>query len=77
MAEVKISNHCIYRFMERGIDVHEAKKIAKNGVVTKSESNGTLTKQGICGNGRTLEVVVIVGTRDIIIKTAYYADKPR
>lgn len=72
MAEIAVTNHAKYRFLERGIDVHEAKKIAKNGQVTKTESDGTIIKTGVCSNGRLLVVVSTVERNKIIIKTAYY-----
>ena len=74
MAEIVLTNHVQVRLLERGIDTHEAKKIAKNGKVTKTESDGTLTKEGVCGNGKILTVVLIKQGNKIIIKTAYYGN---
>ena len=74
MVQIVITDHAKYRLLERGIDVHEAKKIAKNGKVTKSEFDGTLTKVGLCSNGKSLTVVSIKQGNKIIIKTAYYGN---
>ncbi len=75
MAEVILTNHIKYRLYERNIDVHDTKKIAKNGKVTKTDIDGTITKHGICSNGRPLSVVTIEINNKLIIKTAYYEDK--
>lgn len=72
MADVAVTNHAKYRFMERGISVHEAKKIAMSGQILKREIDGTLVKNGICSNGRLLVVVSTKEANKIIIKTAYY-----
>ena len=75
MAEPKLTNHGKDRLLERGIDTHEVKKIAKNGKITKTEPDGTIIKEGACGNGKLLSVVIIKkGKNKIIIKTAYYAN---
>ncbi len=72
MAEIVLTDHAKYRLLERKIDVHEAKKIAKNGRVTKTESDGTMIKVGLSSSGKLLEVVCRREENNIIIKTAYY-----
>jgi len=72
MAEVAVTNHAKYRFIERGISVHEAKKIAKSGQIINREVDGALVKNGICNNGKLLTVVSVKEANKIIIKTAYY-----
>ncbi len=74
MAEIVLTDHVKYRLLEREIDTHEVKKIAKNGKTTKTESNGTITKVGVCSNGKTLVVILIIKGNKIIIKTAYYGN---
>ena len=74
MAEIVLTDHVKYRLFERGIDAHEAKKIAKNGKITKTESDGTLIKAGACNDGRILSVVSFKEGNKIIIKTAYYGN---
>lgn len=74
MAEIILTDHAKYRLLEREIDVHEAKKIAKNGRIIKNESDGTITKVGVCNNSKSLVVVSIKEKGKIIIKTAYYGN---
>lgn len=72
MAEIILTDHVKYRLLEREIDVHEAKKIVKNGQVTKSESSSTIKKVGVCSNGGSLTVISKKEGNKIIIITAYY-----
>ena len=72
MAEIIVTDHAKYRLLERDVDVHEAKKIASNGKVTKTESGGTITRTGTCSNGQSLIVVSKKEGNKIIIITAYY-----
>ncbi len=74
MAEVIVTDHVIYRLLERGIDVHEAKKVAKSGHIAKPDSCVKITSKGKSTNGRLLEVVSVKKDNKIIIITAYYGD---
>ena len=72
MAEIIVTDHAKYRLLERGVDVRETKKIANNGKVTKIESDGTITRMGMCDNGLPLTVISKKEGNRIIIKTANY-----
>jgi hypothetical protein len=72
MTRIILSDHAKCRLIERGIDVHEVNRIAKNGAITKKDADGTITKSGICSNGKRLLVVLITENTKIVIKTAYY-----
>lgn len=74
MAEIIVTDHAKYRLLEREIDVHEAKKVVRNGKITKTKFDGTITKEGVCSNGKSLSVVFIKEGNKIIIKTAYYGN---
>ena len=74
MAEIVLTDHVKYRLFEREIDTHEAKKIVKNGKITKTDPDGTITQSGLCSNGKILTVVSIKEGNKIIIKTAYYGN---
>lgn len=74
MAEIVITDHAKYRILERKIDVHEVKKVAKNGKITKTESDETTIKMGQCSNGKSLMVVSKKEGNKIFIKTAYYGN---
>ena len=74
MTQIVLTDHVKYRLLEREIDTHEAKKIARKGKITKTELNGTITKVGVCSNGKSLVVVLIIEGNKIIIKTAYYGN---
>lgn len=71
MAEPILTIHGKYRLLERGIDVHEAKKIAKSGKITKKQLNDTIIKEGIV-DGKKLFVVTSNNKKGITIITAYY-----
>jgi hypothetical protein len=74
MAKVTLTNHAITRLFEREIDTGDVKRIAKFGQVTKTESNGTITRVGLSSNGKQLIVKSKQEGVNIIIKTAYYGD---
>ncbi len=75
MGQIILSLHAQHRLNERGISVHEVKKIAKSDQVIKYEKDGSLIKTGICSNtSRPIIVICIQQGRDILIKTAYYED---
>jgi hypothetical protein len=74
MAEVILSDHAKYRLLERQIDTHEAKKVAKSGKVTKTQPDGTIIKTGVCSNGKFLTVAILKVGNKVVIKTVYYED---
>ena len=74
MTQVILTDHATFRLLERGVDVHEAKKIAKLGTIIKSNSNGIMIKSGITGNKKSVMVVCKKEGKKIVIITAYYAN---
>jgi hypothetical protein len=72
MADVSITDHAKYRLLERCIDVHEAKMVAKNGEIKSVQSNGSIVKRGKVSNGNILNVVTVRSGSRIIVKTAFY-----
>lgn len=74
MPRVELTNHAKYRLMEREIDVHQAKKVAKNGSVVKQDSDGTIVVKGTTDQGKILKVVYKIENNKLIIITAYYAN---
>jgi len=73
MKNIILTNHAKYRLFERGIDVHQVKKVVKNGSIVKSDLDGTMTIKGVTDNGKTLEIIGHKQNNKFIIKTAYYA----
>ncbi len=77
MSNIILSNHAKFRLFERGIDVREVKRVAKNGNITKVEINGIIIKKGICPNGQALTVISKNERNTIVILTAYYEHNSR
>lgn len=71
MPEVILTDHVKSRFIERNVDIHEAKQAAKNGVIIKTE-NGIIKRRRELGEGRVIRVVCKQEGSKIIIITAYY-----
>ena len=72
MVNVFLSLHGQTRAIERKIDIHEAKKIAKQGKIVKIDKDGSLIKEGVV-NGRKLMVICKdLGKKGIMIITTYY-----
>ena len=74
MTTIVLTNHAKFRFNERGIDVHQAKKVVKTGSVAKNYPDGTMVIRGKTDNGETLEIVCKRDKNTIFVKTAYYAN---
>lgn len=74
MAQVILTDHATFRLLERGVDVHEAKKVAKTGAIIKTDFNGIMTKSGISSNSKSITVVCKKEGNKIVIITAYYAN---
>jgi len=77
MSEITLSNHAKYRLMERGLSVHDIKKIAKSGKIIKVLEDGQFKMEGLCNNGKKAIVVckkTNYSRNDIVIITAYYAN---
>jgi len=78
MPKIILTNHAIFRLFERGISVHDAKRIAKYGQIKKTERGGIIIRTGILSDNHLLISVVTkrVGER-IIILTVYYGNHLR
>lgn len=72
MTQIVLTNHAKARLIERGIGVHDAKKIAKNGEIVGHEENGLLKRRGLSYDKRRIIVISKEGKGKIIILSAYY-----
>jgi hypothetical protein len=74
VVQVVLSHHAIIRFLERGVDPHEIKKIAKTGKIVNINDRGIIKKRGILCNERPVIVVCKEVSNKIIVITVYYED---
>ena len=74
MIKIVLSGHAKYRLLERNVDVHEAKKVAKYGKII-SENKGKIKKEGIYDKNKKIIVVCKNLSENVILLiTVYYGN---
>lgn len=69
-----VSDHAIYRLMERNIDVENAKSIIRNPSHQNHKPDGRIISSGTLADGRKLSIVHANNGNKVTIITGYYDD---
>ena len=74
MAKIVITHHAIERFLDRGIEVIDVRKIIKKPLKVYEGLNDTIMVEGLIEEDRILWVVYKKLKGKIIVITSYYGN---